>query len=71
MSIVQDRQGFIWIGTEDGLNRYDGYRFRIYRPTADPSSLSDVQGTVLFEDSRGVLWIGTNSGLNRYNADRD
>ena len=71
MSIVQDRQGFIWILTEDGLDRYDGYGFRIYRTSDDPTSLSEVQGTVLFEDSRGVLWVGTETGLNRYNRDLD
>ncbi len=69
--ILQDRQGFIWIGTEDGLNRYDGYNFRIYRPSADPTSVSGNQSNVLFEDSRGVLWVGGSSGLNRYNRDRD
>jgi len=71
MSILQDRLGFIWIMTEDGLDRYDGYRFRVYRVTEDPSSLSDVTGSVLFEDSRGVMWVGTNSGLNRYNRELD
>ena len=70
-SILQDHQGFIWIATEDGLNRYDGYRFRVYRPSDDPGSVSDTQSNVLFEDSRGELWIGTPSGLNRYNRDRD
>ena len=70
-SILQDRQGFIWIATEDGLNRYDGYNFRIYRPTDDPTSISDNQSNVIFEDSRGVLWLGGSSGLNRYNRDRD
>jgi PAS domain S-box-containing protein len=71
LSIIQDRRGFIWIGTEDGLNRYDGYRFRVYRPSEDPSSLSNNSANVLFEDSQGVLWVGTNSGLNRYNRDLD
>jgi len=70
-SILQDRQGFIWIATEDGLNRYDGNNFRIYRPTDDQTSISNTQSNVLFEDSRGVLWIGTSSGLNRYNRDLD
>ena len=71
ISIVQDRPGFIWIMTEDGLDRYDGRRFRVYRVTEEPASLSDVTGSVLFEDSGGILWIGTNSGLNRYNREQD
>ncbi|MCX6566658.1 MAG: response regulator [Candidatus Aminicenantes bacterium] len=70
-SIVQDRQGFIWIATEDGLNRYDGYRFQIYRPSDDPNSISDVFNRAIFVDSRGDIWVGTNSGLNRYNRDQD
>jgi len=70
-SILQDRQGFIWIGTEDGLNRYDGRVFKIYRPTAAPNSLSNNTGRILFEDSQGVLWIGTLDGLNRYNRQTD
>jgi len=71
LAIVQDAQGFIWIGTEDGLNRYDGYGFRVYRPTSDPGSISEGTGRILFVDSRGDLWIGTNDGLNRYNREQD
>jgi PAS domain S-box-containing protein len=70
-SILQDRRGFIWIGTEDGLNRYDGRVFKIYMPTAAPNSLSNNTGQILFEDSQGVLWIGTLDGLNRYNRETD
>ncbi|MBN1940122.1 MAG: response regulator [Candidatus Aminicenantes bacterium] len=70
-TIFQDRQGFIWIGTEDGLNRYDGYNFRIYRPTDDPESIGNTQTNAILEDSSGTLWLGTSSGLNRYNRDRD
>ncbi|MBI3162130.1 MAG: GAF domain-containing protein [Chloroflexi bacterium] len=67
--ILQDRMGFLWIGTEDGLNRYDGYTFKIYKPDADdPASLSDRWITSLAEDRQGYLWIGTRlGGLNRYN----
>jgi ligand-binding sensor domain-containing protein/signal transduction histidine kinase len=71
--IVQDRRGFMWFGTEDGLNRYDGYDFVIYRPEPDnPASISDRWITVLFEDSKGNLWIGTRQGgLNRYDPTSD
>ena len=67
-SIMQDRLGFLWLGTGDGLNRYDGYRFEVLRsrPT-DPNSLSHNRIRALHEDSAGMLWIGTlNGGLNRY-----
>ena len=67
--ILQDRMGFLWIGTQDGLNRYDGYNFKIYKPDADdPASLSDRWITSIVEDSQGYLWVGTRlGGLNRYN----
>jgi ligand-binding sensor domain-containing protein/signal transduction histidine kinase len=66
--ILQDQQGFLWIGTEDGLNRFDGYHFKVFRPDADnPFSLSDRWITSLVEDPQGTLWVGTRlGGLNRY-----
>jgi ligand-binding sensor domain-containing protein len=66
-SIVQDRRGFLWIGTFDGLNRFDGYSFRIYRHIPfDSLSLSDNFIHCGFTDSRGMLWFGTDRGLNRF-----
>jgi signal transduction histidine kinase/ligand-binding sensor domain-containing protein len=67
---LQDRQGFMWFGTQDGLNRYDGYEFRIYRHSeTEPGSLRDNYILSLFEDRAGTLWVGTNKGgLNRYDA---
>jgi two-component system sensor histidine kinase ChiS len=72
-AIIQDKQGFLWIGTEDGLNRYDGYRFKIYRPDPeDPASLSDRFILDLYEDSEGFLWIATRQGgLNKYDPKTD
>jgi len=65
--IFQDRQGFMWIGTQDGLNRYDGYTFKVYtHDSEDDLSLSDDYITALYEDRSGTLWVGTwNGGLNK------
>jgi signal transduction histidine kinase/ligand-binding sensor domain-containing protein len=66
-AVLQDRLGFIWIGTSNGLNRYDGHTFTIYRHEPnDPSSLSDNSVLSLLEDSQGELWIGTHRGLDRF-----
>jgi ligand-binding sensor domain-containing protein len=65
--ILQDRRGFMWFGTWDGLNRFDGYTFTVYRHESQrPESLSGSQIQSLCEDSQGRLWIGTNNGLNRF-----
>jgi len=68
-TILQDSRGFLWFGTEDGLNRYDGYTFTIFKPDINvPESLSDRWITSLAEDSNGDIWIGTRQGgLNRFN----
>jgi ligand-binding sensor domain-containing protein len=67
-SIVQDLVGFIWVGTEDGLNRYDGYEFEVYvHDPQDPTSISDNYISALHIDRSGTLWVGTwRRGLNRY-----
>ncbi|MBL7111490.1 MAG: SpoIIE family protein phosphatase [Bacteroidales bacterium] len=63
--VFQDSIGFLWIGTQDGLNKYDGYSFKPYRnqPT-DTSSLSNNFIRAIDEDQQGNLWIATNGGLN-------
>ncbi|MBN1349352.1 histidine kinase [candidate division KSB1 bacterium] len=73
LSILQDRTGFLWFGTIDGLNRFDGYTFTIYSNNpADPHSLSDDWITSMYIDKRGTLWTGTlREGLNRYNFETD
>lgn len=67
--ILQDQQGFIWIATKDGLNRYDGYNFKLYsHDPSDPYTISDDIVTCLLEDTFGRLWIGTQTeGLNIFN----
>ena len=64
-AIIQDSRGFLWVGTEDGLNRYDGYIFIKYtHQPFDNNSLSDNHINAICEDNYGVLWIATNRGLN-------
>ncbi len=67
-SICQDKYGFMYFGTEDGLNQYDGYKFKIIRhKPEDPNSLSYNDISALCVDRNGIVWIGTfNAGLNRY-----
>lgn len=69
LCILQDHQGFMWFGTEDGLNRYDGYKFTVFRhDPMDSLSISDNHINCLFEDQAGNLWIGTkDGGINRFN----
>ena len=71
--IIQDKEGFIWIGTGDGLNRFDGRTFKVYRKTqGDTTSLRSNVINCLYTDSKGILWIGTyQGGLSRYNKEKD
>ncbi len=69
MGIAQDPQGFMWFGTQDGLNRYDGYTFKVYKTNPDdPYSLSNNYILALYVDKAGVLWVATWGGLNRFDA---
>ena len=66
--ILQDQQGFIWVATKNGLNRYDGYTFKVFNN--DPYNTRSLSGNTilsLFEDSKGRIWAGTeNAGVNIY-----
>ncbi len=65
--IFQDSEGYIWLGTQDGLNRYDAYSFRIFRHNkSDSISISDNFITGITEDNAHNLWIATRNGVNRF-----
>ncbi|RMD50561.1 MAG: hypothetical protein D6830_02370, partial [Ignavibacteria bacterium] len=72
-SIVQDTSGFLWFGTSNGLNRYDGYEFKIYRNNPlDSSTISNNAISAIYLGKNGTLWIGTTDGiLNEYNFEKD
>src|SRR5262245_32310139 len=64
-NILQDRLGFLWFGTQEGLARYDGYRFVVHRAKDRPGFLRDHAVLSLIQDRQGDLWIGTERGLHR------
>ncbi len=71
-SIVQDHHGFMWFGTEDGLNCFDGYSMKIYKHDSRDSTTVALNGiNDIYEDSLNRLWIGTGNGLNLFDRDRD
>lgn len=71
-SCIQDKDGFIWIGTRDGLNRFDGYSFKVFRHDPEVSStLGSNWITSLNCDQEGNLWVGTLAGLFRYDKEQE
>lgn len=67
-SILRSKDGMLWVGTQDGLNRFDGYSFVHFRHDPDDSlSLSDQYVTAIHEDNKGNIWVGTRHGLNLLN----
>ena len=65
--IIQDQNGFMWFGTQDGLDRYDGYQFTVFKHDLnDPNSLNDNFVNTLYEDDDGILWIGSFGGLDQF-----
>ncbi|MFZ1517343.1 MAG: two-component regulator propeller domain-containing protein [Ignavibacteriaceae bacterium] len=70
--IFQDKKGFLWISTQDGINRYDGYRFKRFRHLpGNANSLSDYASGHIYEDSKGNFWIATREGLNIFNPENE
>ena len=69
LSIMQDRRGFMWFGTANGLNRFDGYNFITYvNNPYDSTSISDNEISAIYEDAQGYIWIGTIKGvINKFN----
>jgi len=72
IAIGQDSQGFLWIGTPNGLNRYDGYRVKQYQSRSnDTASLTSNSIYAIYTDSRMNMWVATAGGFNRYNSGSD
>ena len=72
LDIVQDKYGFLWIATSDGLDRYDGYNFKVFRNIpGDPGSLPSNYARSLMIDKNGTLWVGTGGGLCKYDRDSE
>lgn len=69
-ALAQDRDGYLWIGTQDGLNRFDGDHFAVWRHDAgDPASLSANRVNAVLEDSRRRLWVATAAGIDRFDRE--
>ena len=72
MSSCQDARGQMWFATHDGLNKFDGYDFTVYRhQNGDSTSISDNIIRKVYLDRNGGLWIGTEKGLSFYDRDKD
>ncbi len=71
-AIIKDRYGFMWFGTDDGLNKFDGIRFTVYRHNVnDSTTLRSNRVLGLYEDKEGNVWVGTSASLSRYNRSRN
>jgi len=71
-TIIEDKYGFLWLGTDDGLSRYDGYEFKVYKN--NPSDSTSLPGNTIYaisEDNNGNLWIGGNNVLVKYDRKND
>ena len=65
--MTQDSRGFMWFSTQDGVNRFDGYNFKVFKPIYnDSNSIAGTSINTIVEDKSGMLWMGSNEALNRY-----
>lgn len=72
IDIIQDNKGYMWFCTRDGLNKYNGYEFTVYKnKSGDSTSLAGNDVRDIIDDRNGNLWIATFGGLNKYNRDKD
>jgi signal transduction histidine kinase/ligand-binding sensor domain-containing protein/DNA-binding response OmpR family regulator len=71
IAICQDNLGQMWIGTRDGLNKYDGNSFTVYRNNTLANSISNNDVLSIIQDRDGDIWIGTYNGLNRYSPQKN
>ena len=70
--IIKDRDGYMWFGTYDGLNKFDGYEFQVYRNASNaPGSISSNAVLAMYEDRKGRLWLGTQTGLDIFDRATD
>jgi signal transduction histidine kinase/ligand-binding sensor domain-containing protein/DNA-binding response OmpR family regulator len=71
-AILKDNRGFMWFGTEDGLNKFDGYKFTHYKHLqANKSTVADSYIKDLLEDKKGNLWVATANGLDRFDREKN
>ena len=71
-TIYQDSKGYIWIGTNDGLDRYNGYEFKHYKHDKyDKNSIANNYIVDIIEDKNGYIWVSTTNGLSRIDTDKD
>merc|ERR1712137_517986 len=72
MSVVEDSDGYIWVGSMEGVFRYDGYHFKAYKHVPqNPNSIPQGPARTMFVSEQGELWVGTFSGLARYRPETD
>ncbi|MDA6069920.1 response regulator [Flavobacterium sp. AC] len=71
LTSLQDEDGFMWFGTKDGLNRFDGYRFKTYRSNGNPIHSLGSNYIQSLHEYKGVIWVGTDKGLYQYNKKTD
>src|SRR6266542_2930097 len=71
-AVIQDKSGFLWIATNGGLNRFDGYNFKVYRHNPVDTNSIDIDIVYsVFIDSKNTMWVGTERGLYSYNRNLD